>query len=320
MSEIFQEANVIAMSECDGITMTTMHFREWRPIHSELMTHRALSKSAGSSRARPSAAISKQVRDFPMMPVEWGANEPGMKATKLLDPLVQVSAQEIFREAAAFAADAAERLATLGVHKQIVNRIQEPYTYIDVLVSGTEWNNFFHLRDHEDADPTMRDLAVKAKIAMEKAIPTMLKSGEWHLPYITCADWAWAKNFCKFNRVTRDEPTYQEMVLVLRKISTARCARVSYKLFDGTTDHMKDLELYEKLMVSQPLHASPSEHQACPMTTATIKFGKDMWDHYIPDNWENGVTHVDRNYQFWSGNLRGWIQHRQLIDGEHVTG
>jgi hypothetical protein len=29
-----------------------------------------------------------------------------------------------------------------------------------------------------------------------------------------------------------------------------------------------------------------------------------------------GITHQDREGQLWSGNLRGWIQHRKLIPNE----
>lgn len=313
---IEQSATVIAHSiSPEGIPLITLHLREWRPIHSELMTHKMLGKSAGSSRARPSKAIIEQVRNEPMMPIEWGKNEPGMKATELMDVDDAQMMQTHWHMAAIASADQAEFMMTHGAHKQIVNRLLEPFTYIDVLVTGTEWNNFFHLRDHEDADPSMRDLAVKAKKAIAESVSTQLKPGEWHLPYITPDDWVWAKNFCKHDRITRDEPTYQEMVSLLRKISAARCARVSYKLFDGTTDHMKDLQLFEDLIISEPVHASPSEHQGTPMTYPLIK-----GTLFNPDHWEEGVTHIDRSGQLWSAFFKGWVQHRKLIPNEHVPG
>lgn len=316
---IEQSAKVIAQSiSPDGTKITTMHFREWRPIHSELMTHKMLGKSAGSSRARPSKAIIEQVRNEPMMPIRFGANQGGMQDDGVEhDGFVKgITPQLMWKMAANKAANFAETFEKAGYHKQIVNRLLEPFTYIDVLVTGTEWNNFFHLRDHEDADPSMQDLAVKAKKAMEEAVPTVLHPGEWHLPFIVPEDWVWANNFCKYGRVTRDEPTYQEMVVVLRKISAARCARVSYKLFDGTTDHMKDLQLFEDLIVSQPVHASPSEHQATPMVRPTLTNSQ----LFVPSNWQEGVTHVDRDGQFWSAFLRGWVQFRKLIPNEHVPG
>lgn len=278
-----------------------------------------LGKSAGSSRARPSKAIIDQVKNDPMMPVEWGKNEPGMKAKTLLDAETTAEAKFWWGTAAKRAADNAAILEKLGAHKQIVNRLLEPFTYIDVLVTGTDWNNFFHLRDHEDADPTMHDLAVKAKKAIAESVPTQLKPGEWHLPYITPDDWVWAKNFCKYGRVTRDEPTYQEMVLVLRKISAARCARVSYKLFDGTTDHMKDLQLFEDLIISEPVHASPSEHQGTPIRP-TDEFKPRINEPFEVSSWDEGITHVDRDGQLWSSFFRGWVQHRKLIPNEYVPG
>ena len=52
---------------------------------------------------------------------------------------------------------------------------------------------------------------------------------------------------------------------------------------------------------------SPTEHPAPPMN-----FIQDNYEL----NWEKGITHMDRNGYFWSGNLRGWIQYRQLLNYE----
>lgn len=312
---IEQSAKVIAQSiSSDGTKITTMHFREWRPIHSELMTHKMLGKSAGSSRARPSKAIIDQVRNNPWGPVHWGANQPGMQASKELEN--KDHAKDLWKWAALDAAAAATRLLDIGAHKQVVNRLLEPFTYIDVLITGTEWNNFFYLRDHEDADPSMRDLAIKAKKAMEEAVPTVLQPGEWHLPFIVPEDWDWAREYAESNFMFANGNSYEQTVAILRKISAARCARVSYKLFDGTTDHMKDLKLFEDLIVSQPVHASPSEHQATPMVRPTLTNSQ----LFVPSNWQEGVTHIDRDGQFWSAFLRGWVQFRKLIPNEHVPG
>lgn len=326
---IEQSAKVIAQSiSPDGTKITTMHFREWRPIHSELMTHKILGKSAGSSRARPSKAIIEQVRNEPMMPVRFGANQPGMQDKGsghnqpcFFDlgsgncPLPFQNAEGLWQYAAQQAAKAAEALDKAGYHKQIVNRLLEPFTYIDVLVTGTEWNNFFYLRDHEDADPTMRDLAIKAKRAMNEAVPTVLHPGEWHLPFIVPEDWDWAREYAESTFMFADGDSYEQTVAILRKISAARCARVSYKLFDGTTDHMKDLKLFQDLIMSQPVHASPSEHQATPMFSPEL-----VGNSFVPELWEPGITHVDLAGQFWSAFLRGWVQFRKLIPNEHTPG
>lgn len=278
----------------DGIRLTTFQLRYWRPIHSELMTHRVFSRNAGSSRARPSAKIIEQVRTEPWGPIHWGANQAGMQADSEIQHVG--NAKDRWQWAAEEAAKAAEGMLNIGLHKQIVNRVLEPFTYIDVLVSATEFNNWFALRDHKDAQPEIQELARLMKHAMHESIPKNIHVGEWHLPYITDEDWKAAQRKCQEGRITRDMPSYKEMLEVVRKISVARCARVSYKAFDGTVAPIeKDLELFEQLLVNQPLHASPAEHQATP--------DDQDWTH--PKEW---------------GNFVGWRQYRKMLPNEYVTG
>ncbi|QYW02253.1 thymidylate synthase [Stenotrophomonas phage Philippe] len=278
-----------------GIELITWQLRYWRPIHSELMTHRVFSRNAGSSRARPSKAIIDQVRNDPWGPLHWGANEPGMQANAELTDTA--GAQAIWRMAAQTAAGRAHQLMdNYGAHKQIVNRLLEPFTYIDVVLSGTDFANWYALRDHKDAQPEIRELASLMKEVQAHSAPQLLEPGEWHLPYITEEDWTTAASVVPESR-------YQErdVLELLRKASAARCARVSYKLHDGSkTDFTKDLELFERLLVSQPLHASPAEHQATP-------------DSFEPmtQTWDNLREH---------GNFRGWRQFRKQLPNEYVPG
>lgn len=284
---------IIADSISDeNIRITTMQLRYWRPIHPEFMTHRVFSRNAGSSRARPSAAIIEQVRNDPWGPLFWGANQPGMQAeTELSETLIN-NAKRIWHEAANQAADNAEALMNIGAHKQIVNRILEPYSYIDVVVTATEWDNFFQLRDHPAAQPEIQALAREMRKALENSTPTKLEYGEWHLPYITEADKDNVYSYLKRGRVTKDEPTNGEILELLRYISAARCARVSYKAFDGTNTTIEaDLDLCGKLLSTNPAHASPFEHQATP-------------DSLECDEWDSFDLH---------GNLYGWKQYRKMI-------
>lgn len=282
----------------EGIRLTTFQLRYWRAIHSELMTHRVFSRNAGSSRARPSQAIIEQVRTNPWGPVEWGTNKPGMQAGDPLNIGESAEAEDRWLWAAQQAADAAQGLLDKGVHKQIVNRLLEPFTYIDVVLTATDFSNWFALRDHPDAQPEIQDLARRMKLVMDSSTPVELKHGEWHLPYIDKCDWKAAEKECQRGRITRDMPSYSEMLEIVRKVSVARCARVSYKAFDGTHSSIqKDLELFEKLLGSQPLHASPAEHQATP----------DFYDHDA--YWRSPSLH---------GNLRGWIQYRKTLPNEFV--
>lgn len=290
-------ATVIADSiSQQGIRLTTFQLRYWRPIHSELMTHREFSRCAGSSRARPSKAIIEQVRDNPWAPVEWGKNQPGMQAKELLTQNALVTAQHLWEIAAADAAVIASMMVNVGAHKQIVNRLLEPFTYIDVVVSSTSYANWFFLRDHEDADPTIRDLAIKMRIARDASTPKLLLSGQWHLPYIIEED--------------RNDPrvlvhTEYAQNQMLASVSAARCARTSYKAHDGTNTTVEaDLGLYDRLVGSTPLHASPTEHQATP--DEKIRAKGSVFDNII---WANPQLH---------GNFEGWIQFRKTHNHEYV--
>ncbi len=290
-----------------GVRLRTFQTRYWRPIHSELMTHRVLSRNAGSSRARPSQKIIDQVREQPWAPIHWGANQPGMQAHAELSEADKTNAIYAWKEAAYIAASIAERMVEIGAHKQIVNRILEPYTYIDVLITGTDFENFFMLRDHEDAQPEIRELAQLMKAASDASVPKLLHMGEWHLPYITDEDWKAAERYCQVGRITRDIPSYAEKLEVVRKISVARCARVSYKAFDGNVAPIeKDLELFEQLLGSQPLHASPAEHQATPDEMKTVDHGAT-----VHTGWANKQLH---------GNFTGWCQYRKMLPNEFVEG
>ena len=302
----------------DGIRLTTFQLRYWRPIHSELMTHRVFSRNAGSSRARPSAKIIEQVRNEPWGPIHWGANEPGMQANSEI--AFSGDARDEWEFAARGAAVAAEALMELKLHKQIINRLLEPFTYIDVLVTATDYANWFALRDHPAAQPEIQELARLMKFAYAESLPNPLHGGQWHLPYITYEDWKAAERYCQIGRITRDMPSYKEKLAIILKISVARCARVSYKAFDGNVAPIeKDLELYDQLLGSSPVHASPAEHQATPdrITKYVLNRPEPDFDH--PFGIENHEIE-DWMVPELHGNFRGWIQFRKTLPNEYVPG
>lgn len=300
--------------------LTTFQLRYWRPIHSELMTHRVFSRNAGSSRARPSLSIIKQVFNDPWGPLHWGENQPGMQAENQVSGIKRWIGEKLWRGAAKAAAIFAYMLLKLHFHKQLVNRILEPFTYIDVLVTSCQYANWFSLRNHKDAQPEIRDLAKKMLYAYDYySIPVKLKPGEWHLPYINAEDWITAHEFLKKGRITRDEPSHEEKLNLLLKVSTARCARISYKLFDGNNSTLlDDFDLFKKLIISEPLHASPTEHQATPDTKSHTVIYKYIDGLGKPGNivfedlaWDSSHLH---------GNLPGWIQYRKTLANEFVEG
>lgn len=262
-----------------GNRITTMQLKYWRAIHSEFMTHRVFSRNASSSRAIPAAKMIEQVRTNPAGPCFWGANQPGMQAKVELEGEALLQAQYRWRCAANDAARLVEVMVLeSNPHKQIVNRLLEPFQYISVVVTATEWDNFFALRCHPDAQPEIQELAEAMRSAMAASIPDILSFDQWHLPYVSQEE--------------RKTTTIEECC----KISAARCARVSYLTHDNKApDYMKDIELYDKLIVMKPMHASPIEHQATPFKFQTNADG----------------PYDDRELM---GNFYGWIQNRKLIE------
>ena len=193
-------------------------------------------------------------------------------------------------------------LADLNIHKQITNRITEPWMIMKTVISGTEWANFFWLRDHEDAQPEIAVLAAKMREAYDASTPQLLNPGEWHVPYVS----TYRDNHTGVLHYLDADNKYITAEQA-RVISASCCAQVSYRKNDDSYE--KAEKIYRQLIESQPCHASPVEHQATPMQyTSTNAFE--------PETWEPGVTHLSANADLWSGNLRGWVQFRKLIPGE----
>ena len=296
-------AKVICDSICkqSKIRITTLELEYPRFIHSEFMTHRVFSRNASSSRAIPVAKVIQAVIDNPAMPIHWGKNQSGMQAHEELDDSGKESVERLWIDARDCAVQLAKEMSEVGAHKQIVNRILEPFTHIKVIVTATDYANFFALRDHEDAQPEIRELARVMKEAMTASTPQVLKEGDWHLPYLDAEDLSNIYEYLKKGRIIRDEPSGVDTRMMACAISAARCARVSYLTHDGERPTIeKDMELYHHLVHANPPHMSPCEHQASP----------DKLSPGLAD-WARADQH---------GNFTGWIQFRHLIKGESVPG
>lgn len=317
------EAKIIAHSISNsGKEIFTYQLKYPRFIHAEAKTHRVLeidsvlveiltdmgfmddpnlSRNASSSRAIPVAKMIEQVRTNPAMPIHWGANQSGMQADREIADIGK--AKDLWRMAATKAADIAEAMLKEKLHKQVANRILEPFQWISVVVTATEWDNFHALRSHKDAQPEIKLLSDMMLEARAKSTPQLLETGEWHLPYIRLEE-----DFNNVSRLLKDvrsdirseEDWYTEIYEILKKVSAARCARVSYLTHDGKPTTVEaDLALCERLAGAQPFHASPFEHQATP------DYFDDKYNH-----WRNKELH---------GNFVGWIQARKMMVGEHIT-
>ena len=256
-----------------------MEVRYPRFIHSELMTHRSFSRNAASSRAIPIKKMIAAVRNEPAMPVYWGRNQSGMSAREAVAPEIEARAREQWRSALADALRHAEVLSDSGIdlHKQLVNRLLEPFAWITVIITATDWSNFFTQRCHEDAQPEIKHLADLMLGAYRESVPAAVDAGRWHLPLV--AD---------------DERGLADDVLC--KISVARCARVSYLTHDGRRDHARDIELYERLLGGGANgHWSPFEHVATPASRGDARSANFVgWEQYrkrFPD--EHAATFPD---------------------------
>ena len=287
-----------------GIRMTTMEIEYPRFILAELNTHRMLSKNSASSRAIPVTAMHQHIRANGAGPVFWGKNQSGMQAKEELTGPDKSMAEYLWANARESAVMYAKEMADLGLHKQITNRVTEPWMVMKTVISGTEWANFFWLRNHPDAQPEIKALAEAMTVAYTTHLPVLLAPGEWHLPYITIARYVPTDELQyfdeNFNRLSLEDA---------KIISASCCAQVSYRKNDPTFE--KAFKIWEQLIENDPVHASPIEHQATPMDV-------DSMCRFEPETWQPGVSHVSANSDLWSGNLRGWIQHRKLIEKEAV--
>lgn len=285
--------------------------------HQETLRHRLIyiedalrgdpdfSFSVSSARAIPFARLLEEVRDPARraMPVKWGAEKRGMSMGGELDADKCAYAEELWDIAARSAAYAAERMADLGLHKSIVNRVIEPYIHVHCLMTATEpgWMNFFGLRLDEAADPTLRALAEACWACWCESTPMHLSPGQYHLPFIELID---------VEHATARHPAYEDRGLAaqheLIRMSVARCARLSYESFDtgrrSTID--EDLALYQRLVGGVPIHASPAEHQATP-------------DYQATSDDDGSVNYLGWAHPELAGNLGpGWVQYRKRLSGE----
>lgn len=264
-----------------GIRLTTLLLHYPRYILPELNTHRMFSRNSASSRAVPAERVFESILKDPLYP-HHGKNCAGMQAKELLDEEDALAVDQIIDEARFAAVGFARKLHALGLHKQSLNRIVEPFAHISTLVSATEWNNFFALRLHKDAQPEIQALAKSIKTAMDASEPVFKEDNEWHLPFIS---------------VIEAELTLKEKLM----LSVAKCATISYARAEQEITLQKAAEIFERLTKSTPIHASPFEHQAKP----------------IADSNEASHLCLEDN-ELWCGNFRGWMQYRHSLPNNYL--
>lgn len=267
-----------------GDRLTTFVLTFPRMILAEFNTHRALSKNSASSRAIPFKKMLNMVLTDPFIPIRWMKDHSGMQGNEYFTSKTQLFLlKQLWLTGRNFAVIIAWVLNKMGLTKQIVNRILEPFMWHTVITTGTEWENFFALRAHPAAEIHIDELAQRMLEKYNESIPKQLEPGEWHIPFGDKMD-----NERLMGLILETDMSLDQIML---KIASARCARVSYNNFNGKDDYNADIKLHDRL--SKQGHMSPMEHCGRAMT---------LNEHFISQ---------------WSGNLQGFIQYRKLFDDEN---
>jgi len=332
-----------------GVRLLTIEMTYPRIVHSEQMTHRVFSRNSASTRAIPLKNQIVNVLDNPFVPEKFGINQPGMQSFRHLagmkhDEAVQIWLQgrdralttaielllgiELAGEILEYESTAEreyvsgdiirkclpeilaqppdsgnmidlDETSLLNVHKQLAGRGLEAYLWHTALYTGTEWNNYRGLRDHKDAQGEIATIAHQSQLAIEASTPRELTHGEWHLPFVEYGEF--------------------DNILDGIKASAARCAAVSYNR--QTTKRDLDAETKRYAMLVDGGHMSPLEHQATPFSdkevtlrgmAANTFFGEGFRMGFSDDEIESMVEATR-----FSGNFRGWTQHRKTIKHEN---
>lgn len=307
-----------SISAVTGKRICSLEIEFARIVLAEQNTHNAISKNASSSRAIPVKTMLEQIRNNPAMPARFGKANTGMQDAGEHNALIYLpysddegnqivlGPEEAWAYCANVTADLAQAWHDAGYAKQICNRWVETSQMMKMVITATDWNNYDWLRIHDAADPTIADLAEKIKAARDASTPVVLQPGEWHVPYYNDGVWKPFKESIGGLVVDKFGHSLEHALV----ISSSCCAQVSYRKLDDTIEKARSVVARLNLNgeePDQPVHASPLEHQASPIKPVANS------DVGYPELWPEGVTHMDRDGMFCSGNLKGFIQHRQLV-------
>lgn len=277
-----------------GHRLTSFELCFPRIVLAELNTHRMLSRNSASSRAIPVEKRIAAVEADPFVPEQFGKNRKGMQHDEVLEDSADRAARELWNGAKAQALSIAGLLAGVGVHKQLANRLLEPFAWHTAVLTATDWDNLIHLRVNPAAQGELRKAIEMLAAAFAESKPRQIAHGQWHTPY-----------------VDGDELRLLDAHRVpIQKVSAARCGRVSYLTQNGIRDPQEDLALFDRLV--EPGHLSPLEHPARPMTDDELHlFAR-------PRHRWNGHRFVIESgaMDHYLGNFNGWVQLRKLVPGE----
>jgi hypothetical protein len=352
-----------------GNRLSTVLITLPRYILAELNTHRMLSKNSASSRAIPFRKMVQSVKDKPFIPIAWQKDHTGMQGTEYFKPTDglppgargNISYIDMLEKRWLVARDnavqSAEALSKDIVTKQLCNRLLEPFMWHTVLISGTEWENFFALRC-----PNYKITCMGGEVRYYRSRKDAIKGSEMDIPFDTVKatelDWLglnigmadihmmalaeamwdcmnestpkqlqvgeWHIPFGEQINFTDDfwatMRTAETMNADKVKIATARCAQTSYTIVgeEGKAlDYQKLVDLHDRLRISG--HMSPFEHCAKAMTDE--EYNVNINGEMVIDNQDGIIIYdvQDINCLGWKGNFRGFIQYRKMLSNENIT-
>lgn len=307
---------------------TTFLLTHPRMVHAEFMTYRMFSRSAASSRAIPISKMIEQVMTDPVIPVYWGKAQKGMQAAEEMLGEDLMECEYNWLKARDNAVAIAQKLEALGLHKQIPNRLLEPWMWITVVCTATEYEQFFAQRCHPHAQPEIQKLAYMMRDVYRAGSPKHIREGEWSLPFVGPED------------IKEASEAGHDII----KVSAGRCARVSYLTHDGRRDLSEDVRLTEDTLLKSG-HWAPLEHQVTPFTRIDKDLMRSSQEAVLKDfqDFDLYSTHIgfetQEAYEFFArqknqrehlylqrmyqaefcGNLRGFIPYRKMLEGENIV-
>lgn len=335
-----------------GCRLTTMKLTFPRFILAEFNTHRMFSRNSASSRAIPFNKMVKMVEDNPFIPIAWQRDHKGMQGTEYLSlndktfgyfvsdgKIVsrEGNVQESWELAKTYAIKAAIQLHKQSVTKQLCNRLLEPFMWHTVIVTATEWENFFKLRcpqyqfllDIGQTKYRSKKDVIKQQSALGNDEPSTLTDLQWlqmnqsqaeiHIQAIAELMWdaynestpkqlqagEWYIPFgdnIDYKRVGYTEDGLDYVIhndeKDLVKIATARCARISYQTLGDNPKIDYEADIKLHDVLVSNGHASPLEHVARAMNQ------DEFTSRLYKSNGESG----------WCRNFRGFIQYRHLVE------
>lgn len=293
------EAKVLADSiSPDGVRITTLEVEYPHAIHKDIMTHCMLSRNFQSFRAFPPAKVIEKIERDPFRPEVFEGYVKGMGQGDAIAE--QERANGLWDDHIEHSLNVARLMLGMGLAKAQVNFVLQDLTSIRGIITATEWDNFYDLRlatNPETGKPLARPEVYKIASMMhavhQASQPVELGRDQWHVPLTNPA-------------ATPDELSEGGWDR-LKKMSTGRCARVSYLTHTGVRDASKDIELHDGLRTDK--HMSPFEHVARPIVITGPK-----WLAEVDETSRKSTGALVRGRD-WRGKLYGWHPYRLDIEG-----